>query len=100
MQSYYEAEFRREQGYTEADWLAILPGAVRDCPLQLPAPGQVVVQIGPGHLTLHWQVLPPRQIALMRMPRLAVHFDFSGVDEAERQTFMKYFDLYTQRGGG
>ena len=100
VQSFYQADFRREQGYTEADWLASLPGAVRDCPLQRPAPGRARVQISSGSLTLHWQVLPPRQIALMRMPRLAVHFVFEGVDEAERQSFMKYFDLYTQRGGG
>ena len=100
MQSYYEAEFRREQGYVEADWLASLPGAVRDCPLQLPAPGLALVRLCSGILTLRWQVLAPRQIALMRMPRMAVHFVFDRVDEAERQRFMKYFDLYTQRGGG
>ena len=100
MQSYYEAEFRREQGYVEADWLASLPGAVRDCPLLLPEPGLALVRLGSGSLSLRWRVLPPRQIALMRMPRLAVHFVFDRVDEAERQRFMKYFDLYTQRGGG
>jgi len=100
MQGHYPAEFRREQGFTEADWLSCLPGAVRGCPLALPAPGQAQVQVGTGTLWLSWQVLPPRQIALMRMPRLATHFRFDGVGEAERQAFMKYFDLYTQRGGG
>ena len=35
-----------------------------------------------------------------RMPRLAVSFEFDAVDEATRQTFMRHFDLYTQRGGG
>jgi len=39
-------------------------------------------------------------IALMRLPRLALRFAFSGVSEAERHAFMKRFDLYTQRGGG
>jgi hypothetical protein len=49
---------------------------------------------------LAWHALPPRQIALMRIPRLAVSFRFSGIDEATLQSFMRYFDLYTQRGGG
>jgi hypothetical protein len=34
------------------------------------------------------------------MPRLAIAFHFERVDEAKRQAFMRYFDLYTQRGGG
>lgn len=96
----YPAEFRREQGFTEADWLATLRGAVRGCPLARPAPGEAVVEVCAGRLHLHWTVLPPRQIALVRLPRLAVHFRFDGVDEAARQAFMKYFDLFTQRGGG
>jgi len=100
MQSHYPAEFSREQGFTEADWLNCLPGAVRGCALALPAPGQAVVTVGGGHLDLRWQALPPRQIALMRMPRLATHYRFDGVGDAERHAFMKYFDLYTQRGGG
>ena len=31
---------------------------------------------------------------------LAIAFHFEGVDQATRQDFMRYFDLYTQRGGG
>ena len=49
---------------------------------------------------LAWQVLPPRRIALLCIPRLAVAFRFEGVDDAARQAFMRHFDLYTQRGGG
>jgi hypothetical protein len=44
-------------------------------------------------------VLPDRQIALMRIPRLAVSFRFEGVDAAHRARFMRT-DLHTQRGGG
>ena len=84
---------------TEAEWLAALPRAVRAHTLILSA-GQAQVQIGNGHLMLHWRPLPPRVIALLRMQRLAVVFAFEGVDEAARQGFMKHFDLSTQRGGG
>jgi hypothetical protein len=34
------------------------------------------------------------------MPVLRVNFTFSGLDAAQRYTFMKRFDLYMQRGGG
>ena len=100
MQADYPADFQREQGFTERDWLRCLPGAVRDCTIDLSQPGQARVQIGGGQLLLRWQVLAPRQIAMMRMPRLAVHYRFDGVAEGERLAFMRFFDLYTMRGGG
>jgi hypothetical protein len=39
-------------------------------------------------------------VALVRLPRLIVNFRFAGLDDAQRYTFMKRFDLYMQRGGG
>lgn len=99
MQAHYPAEFRREMGCTEAELLRWLPGAVNDHPLKL-MPHAADVAIGSGRLELAWRELPPRQIALVRMPRLVIVFHFEGVGEAERQAFMRYFDLYTQRGGG
>ncbi len=92
--------FEREQGFTDADWQRCLPGAVGAHPLDLSQPGQALVQIGAGHLYLRWQVLAPRQIALMRMPRLQVQYHFDGVTDGERVAFMRFFDMYTQRGGG
>ena len=100
MQADYPADFQREQGFTERDWLRCLPGAVRDCTIDLSEPGLARVQIGSGQLLLRWQVMAPRQIAMMRMPRLVVHYQFYGVDDDDRARFMRYFDLYTMRGGG
>jgi hypothetical protein len=94
------ASFEREQGIDEADWLRCLPGAVREHALELPVPGRARVAIGAGTLALEWTVLPPRRIALMSVPRLAVRYRFDGVDADARRDFMRYFDLYTQRGGG
>jgi hypothetical protein len=100
MQGYYAASFDREMGCTEAEWLSWLPGAVRQHALTL-GPGAARVAIGAGRLQLQWQTLPPRSIGLARLPRLAVRFAFDeAVDDASRQTFMRYFDLFTQRGGG
>ena len=99
MQSFYPERFERDMAITEAEWLAALPRAVGAHPLTLSL-GQARVQIGTGHLALHWRPLPVRVIALLRMQRLAVVFAFEGVDEPARQGFMKHFDLSTQRGGG
>lgn len=97
----YTAEFTREQGFTAAEWRAVLPGAVAPHVLTPgPGPDEVRVGIGGGWLHMRWATLPPRKIALIRMPRLEVHYRFDAVPEAERQQFMRRFDLYTQRGGG
>jgi len=97
----YTEDFTREQGFTVAEWCQVLPGAVAPHTLE-PGPGadEAHVRLATGHLRLRWTALPPRQIALIRMPRLQVNYRFDGVPEAERVRFMRHFDLFTQRGGG
>lgn len=101
MQAHYPAAFDRDMACTEAEWLMWLPGATQGHALTL-QPGQAQVLLpGGGGLELRWHTLPPRQIALLRLPRLGVQFRFdTGVADDQRQRFMRYFDLYTQRGGG
>ena len=59
-----------------------------------------------SHFTSAWspslrvQVLPPRQIALARLPRMQLDFEFEQIDAGARSAFMRYFDLFLQRGGG
>jgi hypothetical protein len=99
MQSSYAEQFERDMGCTEAEWLGWLPAALGDCAWQRNG-CSVVVSVVPGQLRLDWEPLPPRVIALMRMPRLRVCFVFTGLDAPQRYAFMKRFDLYMQRGGG
>jgi hypothetical protein len=99
MQAHYERVFEREMGCTEAELRGWLPGACGGAALAF-LDGGVDVALDGGDLRLRWQALPPRRIALITLPRLHVRFDFEGVDEDERQRFMRHFDLYTQRGGG
>ena len=84
---------------TEAEWLLRLPQAIGQQPWAQHG-AQVRVQFNTGFLEIRWHPLPPRVIALLRMPRLGVRFDFEGVDAATRQQFMQRFDLTMQRGGG
>jgi hypothetical protein len=93
-------QFEREYGCTEREWCGWMPTATggRECLHE--APQAMHVRIGSGHLRLHWQVLPPRVIALLRLPRLAVSFAFEGVPLEERLEFLRRFDLHLQRGGG
>jgi len=94
VQSHYAPVFEREMGCTEAEWLSWLPRAVHGHALTI-GPGEAEVAIGGGRLRLSWQALPPRQLALARLPRLAARFNFDDrVDEAARQAFMRTFDLY------
>lgn len=93
--------FEREQGYSAAEWLRCLPGAVGVHALTPTGPGEAGVALrGGGRLHLQWQELPPRRIALLSLPRLAVRFRFEETENEVRADFMRYFDLYLQRGGG
>jgi hypothetical protein len=97
----YTETFTREQGLTLCDWHQLLPGAVGEHRLErAPDANQAQVHIGPGRLHLRWTELPPRRIALVRMPRLEVHYQFIDLPADMRVRFMRYFDLYCQRGGG
>lgn len=99
MQSDYAERFERDMGCSETEWLAWMPRAIGAHPWR--REGQrIVVDIAGGSLTLTWAPLPERRIALLRMQRLQVCFAFEGLDAAQRKTFMKPFDLSTQRGGG
>ena len=99
MQSSYAETIERDMGCTESEWLGWLPAAIGSCSWQVQ--GQSAqVSIAPGALQLRWQTMPPRVIALMRMPVLRVSFAFNGLDSEQRYAFMKRFDLYMQRGGG
>jgi hypothetical protein len=104
VQAFYDATFCREMGCTEAEWLGWLPAAMGQHAWQR-SDQTASVEIknadgSVGRLQVQWQDGTPRQIALMRIPRLLVSFQFEGLTDAQRYTFMRRFDLYMQRGGG
>ena len=99
MQSTYAERFERNMGCTESEWLGWLPAAMGGCSWKLDHK-TAQAEIGTGLFQLRWQVMPPRVIALMRMPVLRVNFEFHKLNAEDRYIFMKRFDLYMQRGGG
>ena len=92
--------FEREYGCHDGEWRGWLPAAVHGHALTETGPHGASVAIGSGMLELDWQVLPPRVIALLKLPRLSVRFRFSGVAPPERLQFLRRFDMRMQRGGG
>jgi hypothetical protein len=92
--------FEREYGCTEQEWRRWMPRATHGHPCAETGAQALRVTIGRGALDLRWQALPPRVIALMRLPRLWVDFRFDGVSADERAQFLQRFDLHLQRGGG
>lgn len=95
----FDTSFDREHGCTVAEWTGWLPAATHGHALHL-HDGSAEVAVGAGMLRLGWQVLPPRRIALLNLPRLHVTYAFTDVDADDRARFMKRFDLHIQRGGG
>lgn len=91
--------FEREYGCTAHEWRRWMPAATGGHACTDDAT-TLRVPIGEGALTLNWQPLPPRVIALMRLPRLAVQFEFDNVPLTDRREFLRRFDLHLQRGGG
>lgn len=99
MQAHYPLAFEREMGCTADELRSWLPGASGGRPIEWQAAAAAITVDG-GSVAVDWQTLAPRRIALITLPRLRVRFSARGVEEAAWQRFMRYFDLYTQRGGG
>ena len=91
--------FEREMSAGEAEWQRLLGTALRPWTWRREE-RRAVIELPPGQLRIEWQPLPPRQIALLRLPRLRVRFIFEGVPPVARRAFMAHFERYTHRGGG
>lgn len=90
--------FEREHGCTPDEWRRWLGEAFGAAVLV--GDGAARVPAGPGHLDLDWQVLPPRRIARLTLPRMRIGYRFEGLDEGQRRALLARLDLHTRRGGG
>jgi hypothetical protein len=95
-----EAEVvEREMGCTREDLLRWLPAATGHAPRREQGE-ELVLAVAGGEVSIRAEPRPPRRIALVELPVLAVRFRFAGLDAAARAAFLARFDLYTRRGGG
>ena len=90
---------KREMGCTREDLIRWLPGATRHAPMRIFA-DKALVRAGDATIEISFTQAPPRRIGLISMPVLNVSFRFSGAGASAYREFMRYFDLYTRRGGG
>ena len=89
----------REMGCTLEELRRWLPGATAHAPARVDGEALVVSTPG-GEVRIDARPQPPRRIAGISLPVLAVRFTFVGLDEAAREAVLARFDLYTRRGGG
>ncbi len=89
----------REMGCTREELLRWLPAASGHVPVREEG-GVLVLTVGGGEVFISAEERPPRRIAGVVLPVLAVRFRFERLDDAARAAFLARFDLYTHRGGG
>ena len=76
-----------------------MPGALGTADFES-GPDSVALPFDAGRVSIHYQTLEPRRIALISLPRLLVTMRFVGLSREQAMLFLKRFDLYTLRGGG
>ncbi len=94
-----EFVLQREMGCTREEFLRWLPGATRHAPMQLHG-DRALIQAGDATIEIAFIQAAPRTLGRVSLPVLEVSFRFVGVTEQARREFLRYFDLYTKRGGG
>jgi hypothetical protein len=93
--------FERVMGCEARELIAWLPVALPDAEQRVEAAARrACARFSQGTLTLTWEALAPRRIALLEIPQLLVTFRYVGVGDDHRRRIQRRFDLATQRGGG
>jgi len=90
----------RDMGYTEAEWLRVLPAAMGHWPWKQEGRRVEAQAAGGGLLELSWAPLPSRRLGLAVIPRMEVVFRGNDIAAEEFAEWLARFDLYTRRGGG
>jgi len=86
-------------GFTLAEFFRLLPSALNGRSFQRDAKG-VSVDAAPGSVRIDVGEQQFRKIASFSLPYVKVDFTFDNFSPDELESFMRYFDLRYQRGGG
>ena len=90
---------RLEMTTTRADFLRLLPAAVNHVAFSEEGDA-FVYRDGARGWRIGFQPLPQLRIAMVRLDRHQVDFEFTDFSKAEIDAFMARFELYFRRGGG
>ncbi len=88
----------RDMAYTRAEFLRILPSVAGDAWRH--SGDRIEVDWGGGQVLIGLGADGFRQIAMLRLPRMQVSFEYRGLSDAERAAFEHRFERSYQKGGG
>lgn len=89
----------REMGFTRAEFMQILPSALRHYSYQIET-DLITIQVATGWVTIQLAAEQVRRIALLALPYLPMTIQFIDLTTAETKQFLDQFDLYYRKGGG
>lgn len=90
---------RFQMTITRADFLRLLPAAVKHAPFVEEA-AAFVYREDERSWRIGFEPLPLLRLGLIRLERHQLDFAFSGYSEQEIADFMGRFEMYFRRGGG
>ena len=95
------ARIEREMGFTEAEFSAVLPAAMRDWQVSGGA-GEWRVSASDGRCIAHILVerLPDRSVGALRLPVLRVGIALDSASSEVSAEFLRRFERGFHRGGG
>ncbi|MEQ1717908.1 MAG: hypothetical protein ABL907_18360 [Hyphomicrobium sp.] len=89
---------RRTMSVSKAEFAASI---AKLGPHEVSAAGHPVFALGEGRVEIRYAEAPPKTLGgLLALPQAIVTLDFAGETTAERETFVRQFDIAFQRGGG
>jgi len=92
------ARRERDMAYTRAEFLRLLPSVAGEAWRR--SGDRVEIDWGGGQVSITLGADGFRQIAMIRLPRMQVGFEYRGLSDAERAAFEHRFERSYQKGGG
>lgn len=96
-----DATILREMGYSTAEFVRVLPAAMRDWSVSGgPDTWRISTVGGDGIATIRIEPMPERKMGSLRLPVLAVTIDLAGASPDQAAEFVRRFERGFHRGGG
>ncbi len=90
----------RDTGLSRDDLYRVLPAFLADRPYAIDDEGVIRTPVGAGQVTIRPGPQTERRIAMLRLPAMALEFEFTGCTDSEQAAFLMRFERSYQKGGG